>query len=88
MQTSDGGDLDYDVLIGGRPAGMSATLQLGHSHRSDLVCDTDEAVTSRTTVSVTGDASSLSMPGAVAEGSEGSVAVSLKRSEVTVAGGM
>lgn len=43
MQTSGGGDLDYDALIiGGGPAGLSAALQLGRSLRSVLVCDNDE----------------------------------------------
>ncbi|WP_323171535.1 NAD(P)/FAD-dependent oxidoreductase [Natrialba sp. PRR66] len=43
MQTTGGGDLDYDVLIiGSGPAGLSAALQLGRSLRSVLVCDNDE----------------------------------------------
>ncbi|MGN8218097.1 NAD(P)/FAD-dependent oxidoreductase [Halococcus morrhuae DSM 1307] len=43
MQTTDGSDFDYEVLIvGGGPAGLSAALQLGRSLRSVLVCDNDE----------------------------------------------
>ncbi len=43
MQTTGGGELDFDVLIiGGGPAGLSAALQLGRSLRSVLVCDNDE----------------------------------------------
>ena len=43
MQTTDGSDFDYDVLIvGGGPAGLSAGLQLGRSLRSILICDNNE----------------------------------------------
>ncbi|QLH77246.1 NAD(P)/FAD-dependent oxidoreductase [Halosimplex rubrum] len=43
MQTTDRGESEYDVLIiGGGPAGLSATLQLGRSLRSVLICDNGE----------------------------------------------
>ena len=43
MQTINGGDSAYDVLIiGGGPAGLSAALQLGRSLRSVLICDNGE----------------------------------------------
>ena len=43
MQTTDGSDLECDVLIiGGGPAGLSVALQLGRSLRSVLICDNGE----------------------------------------------
>lgn len=43
MQTTDGSNFDYEVLIvGGGPAGLSAALQLGRSLRNVLVCDNTE----------------------------------------------